>query len=131
MANAAGTVQGIQILKGSWEGADASNSGATSVRKVALITASFPAYTGSTDTVVWTGVDTAIQNASRNGRTATLRWASSAGPGSDTAGQAVYTSPTITVSGGTLTCDLCGVTAELTAATASSGVQVLVGYDEV
>lgn len=122
MSNVDGTVQGVQLI--------AAPSGTGGNRKVYLVTCSFGAYTGSSDTSRVLSVDTAISSHTENGRTVTVRGAQGGPPGRDTNGQAVYTSATITNTSGTLSFDLCGTTTELTSATASSGVGIVVTVDE-
>lgn len=123
MATIAGTVNGVQILQKSWSGVGA--------RSVALLTVDFGAYTGASDDATITGLDALIQNQTRNGKTVTIRGGVCAFPGKDTNDQAVYTGA-IAASGGTaLTFNLAvAAGTEITAATASKGVGVMVAYDE-
>lgn len=122
MANVDGTITGISLVSAPVNGVGA--------RKAYLVTCNFATYTGSSDTARVLSVDTAIQNAVKNGKTFTVRAAMSGGAGADTNGQAVYTSATITNTSGTLSFDLCTTTTELTGSTASTGVPIVVVGDE-
>lgn len=79
-----GTIDGVTLLSGSLEGDTNTVSTTIYTRKSYLITASFPAYVGSTDTATITGICTAIAAATRNGRALTLRFVAPVGPGKDT-----------------------------------------------
>ncbi len=123
MANIDATITGVQLLHASPIGVGA--------RKVFLLMLSFAAYTGSGDTSRALACNTAIQNAQRNGKTVTVRAAASGPAGFDTAGQAVYVDTSISISGGDLTFDLATLDGtELTTATASKGVGLIVVVDE-
>lgn len=125
----AGTINGVTNVYGNFEGAGK--------RKAYMLAVSFPAYTGSTDTFSIAGVGAAIAASTKNGKgnPPTLIAGICAGPGLDTNGQAVYATggsgQAITVSTDALTGNLSDNTAtELTSATASQGVLILVTVDE-
>jgi|1185.fasta_scaffold00702_5 hypothetical protein len=123
----AGTINGATLVCSNFEGIE--------TRKVYMLSVSFPAYTGSTDTCQIAGVGAAIATATKLGKTNTLRWGAPGPAGQDTAGQAVYATGTavnaLTVSTDALTGQLSDKTGtELTTATASYGVLVFVGVDE-
>ncbi len=127
MATINGTIKGVSLVQGNVNG--------VGNRKAYLLSCDFPAYTGSADTATITGVPAAIGTSVKNGKTLTLRSGVCVGPGADTAAQAVYATGTaagaMTVSTNDLTGQLSGADGtELTTATASSGVQVLVVVDE-
>lgn len=136
MSAIAGTITGVsQVLKGN------SGYGGTSVpsRETWLLTLSFPAYTGSSDTATVAGVIAAINSHCRDGKTRTFISALPAGAGYDAAspGQAVYLCGTgtnqaiLTVSADAAAGQLSdkGAT-ELTATTGvTNGVQWLVTCD--
>lgn len=86
-------------------------------------------YTGASDTFKITGVKTAIQNARRDGKTVTLRYAMPSEAGVDESGTAVYVETT-TISTADLTGDLSNSAGtELANAYAPwSGGKVLVAY---
>lgn len=118
MATATGTINGITNLH--VEGS----------RKLYKVTASFPAYTGSSDSATITGLGAAIKSHTRNGKTHTLYAAMSMGAGFDTNSQLVYAGA-CTVSTDLITFNLSDVAGtELTAATASTGVEFAVVIDE-
>lgn len=125
----AGTINGVTNVYGNFEGAGK--------RKAYMLSVSFPAYTGSTDTCSIAGVGAAIATSTKNGKgnPPTLIAAICAGPGTDTNAQAIYATGTsgqpLTVSTDALTGQLSGSDAtELTSATASQGVLILVTVDE-
>lgn len=123
-----GTIRAVSVLSDSLAYTKAG------ARKTAVVVADFGAY-ASADTATITGVNTAIQNAVKNGKTVTVRAALCHAPGADTAAQAVYFTGTAvqaaTISTGDLTGQLSGADGtELTSATASTGVQMIVSYDE-
>lgn len=124
-----GTIRAVSVLSDSLAYTKAG------ARKTAVVVADFGVY-ASADTATITGVNTAIQNAVKNGKTVTLRAALCHAPGADTAAQAVYFTGTAgvqaaTISTGDLTGQLSGADGtELTSATASTGVQMIVSYDE-
>ena len=125
MAVIAGTITGVSELRAK------ENTG----RKAYLLTVDFATYTGSTDTISIAAVGATILAHTRNGRTVTLRGAIPVAAGYDTANQAVYATgasvQALTVSSDALTGHL-GVAAgtEVTAATASKGVEICVIVDE-
>jgi hypothetical protein len=123
----AGTINGVTLVSASFAGLEA--------RKVYMLSVSFPAYTGASDTCQIAGVGAAIAAATKNGKTNTLRWGAPGPAGQDTAAQAVYATGTavnaLTVSSDALTGQLSDKTgAELTSATASYGVMVFAAVDE-
>ena len=125
MAVASGTITGVTHIR-SKEG---------SGRKAYLLTVNFGAYTGAADTAQVANVGATILAHTRNGKTVTLRGAVPVAPGLDTASQAVYFTGTAaqaaTVSSDALTGQLSGADGtELTSATASKGVELLVIVDE-
>lgn len=124
----AGTINGVTNVYGNFEGAGK--------RKAYMLAVSFPAYS-STDTVSIAGVGAAIAASTKNGKgnPPTLIAGICAGPGTDTNAQAVYATGTaaqaLTVSTDALTGQLSDNTGtELTSATASQGVLILVTVDE-
>lgn len=131
MSTINGTITGVHLLAGN-------PSGAGENTKAFLIDATFPAYTGSSDSATITGCLTAIAAAERNGRTLTLRHAARFNAGLDAATPpiAVYVDNTISLSNTTTTGDLAFDLAdkagtELTATTGvSTGVGVIVIVDE-
>lgn len=127
MSTANGTINGIALVYGNWEGVGS--------RKGYLISCSFPAYTGSTDTATITGVGAAIAATTKNGHTNTLRGGICVGPGADTNGQAVYATGSAVQAMTVSTDDLQGnlsiaAGTEITATTAAAGVLMLVVVDE-
>jgi hypothetical protein len=123
----AGTINGVTLV--------GSNFGGLEARKVYMLSVSFPAYTGSSDTCQIAGVGAAVATATKNGKTNTLRWGAPGPAGQDTAAQAVYATGTaveaMTVSSDALTGQLSDKAGtELTSSTASYGVLVFVGIDE-
>lgn len=123
MAVASGTIKGVSLIK------------ASGARKSYLLTVEFGAYTGAADTASISGVGAAILARVRNGKTMTLRGALPGGAGLDTAAQEVYFTGTAvqaaTVSSDDLTGQLSNAAGtELTSATASKGVEVIVIVDE-
>jgi hypothetical protein len=130
MAVIAGTITGVSHVRSKTE----SNATQPS-RKAYLVTASFGAYSGAADTASLTGVGAAILARTRNGKTVTLRGAVPAAAGKDTANQDVYMTGTavqaLTVSSDDLTGQLSSRDGtELTSATPSKGVDLLVIVDE-
>lgn len=121
MATATGTINGATLMR---------SNVSTGARKTWLVSANFPAYTGSSDSATLTGVGAYISAHCRNGKTQTLRGAQSAGAGLDTNAQAVYVGA-CTVSTDALTFNLSDNTGtELTSSTASIGVELMVFLDE-
>lgn len=122
MATINGTIDGVQFL-----GADASGG------KLYVISCSFAAYTGASDSATVTGIGAAINSSTRNGKTAALVAGCvpvRAGAGYDTNGQAVYFG-TATISGDGITGNLTNsAQTEITTATASSGVRLAVWVQE-
>jgi hypothetical protein len=131
MAVATGTLQGCEcVLKGN---SGFGSSGAPA-REIWRLTYAFVAYTGASDTAQVTGVVAAINGKARDGKTRTLIGGFPGPAGYDTNAQAVYLTGTaaqvLTVSTNDLTGQLSGSNAtELTSATASNGVSVLVIVD--
>lgn len=103
-------------------------------REAWLLTCDFGAYTGASDTASIASVGATIDARARDGKTSTLRGAIPAFAGADTAAQAVYATgasvQALTVSSDDLTGNLSNAAGtELTSATASSGVGVIVIVD--
>lgn len=126
MTAQAGTIEGVQLVSKTWSGYGA--------REVYLITASFPAYTGASDTATVTAVGAAVGTHVRDGKTRTLRWAAPAFAGYDTASQSVFYTGTavqaLTISSDDTTGQLSAAAGtELTSSTASVGVGFFVGID--
>lgn len=117
----AGTIDGVQLL---------SSSG---LQKTYELSCSFPAYTGSSDSMTVLALAAAINGKVRNGRT--FACVSGAvplrgGPGFDTNGQAVFFG-TQTLAGASSITDVTGnltdsAQTELTATTACTGVKLIV-----
>jgi hypothetical protein len=128
-----GTIDGVTLLSGSPSGSTALDSTTVCSRRVYLVTAHFPAYTGSTDTATITGILTAINSATRNGKTLVLRQVCSAFPGLDANSQGVHFSgasnAAATLSNTTTTGDAAGnlMDASGTEITSSSGTTIGVG----
>lgn len=120
-----GTLQGVTFVAGDPSG--------TSGYKTYLCTYSFPVYTGSSDSATVLAVAAAISAKLRDGKTRVMVAGvipQRAGAGVDTAAQAVYFGTCVlagTSSITDLTFNLTDVAqTELTSATASSGVPLLV-----
>ncbi len=120
-----GTLQGVSFVAG--------DPSSVSGYKTYLLTYSFPAYTGSGDSATVLACAAAISAHMRDGKTRTMVAGvvpQRAGAGVDTAGQAVYFGTCLlagTSSITDLTFDLTDAAqTELTTATASSGVPLLV-----
>ena len=125
MATITGTIMGVTELRAK----------EPTGRKAYLVSANFGAYTGASDDAKLAGVGAAILAKTRNGKTYTLRGAVPAGAGYDTAVQAVYFTgasvQALTVSSDDLTGNLSNAAGtELTSATASVGVELVVIVDE-
>ena len=121
MATQKGTIRAVTQLHN-----DAVGPG----RATYLCAVDFPAYTGSTDSGQIDGVCAAISAKIRDGKTRSFLSScvpTCLGRGLDTNGQAVFIGAT-TISTNDITFNLTAAdgTTELTAATASSGVQLLV-----
>ncbi|MCZ2439660.1 MAG: hypothetical protein LC119_05730 [Burkholderiales bacterium] len=125
MATIHGAVKGVQILN------DSLALALRGAEKTALITVDFGAYTGSTDSADIEGLSGKIAARMRNGKTVTLRQAHCCAPGADTNKQLVFTGA-ITVASADLQFNLCALdrSTELTSATASEGVAILVTFTE-
>jgi hypothetical protein len=122
MATIAGTIKGITL-------ADTSPWGIAG-RKGYKVTFDIGAYTGSSDTATLAAVGAAIAAQTDNGKTITLRGAVNVFPGLDTNAQLVYTGA-LTVSTDALNFDLTTAAAvELTSATATTGIGLIVVVDE-
>lgn len=122
-----GTITGVNLVS--------ADVGGIAARKAYLVTADFPAYTGSTDTATITGIGAAIAAHTRNGKTNTLRAVVPNLPGIDTNAQAVYFTGTAvqaaTISSDDATGQLSNAAgSELSSATASQGVGVIAIVDE-
>lgn len=124
MATVTPTVVGVHLVAGP-------NSYETSqFSKCYLLSLTTPLYT-SGDTLTITGVPTTIGNFTKNGKTVVVRGAIGHSPGRNTAGAAVFASPTVTNSSGTLTCSLCSTATGTDASTAAAkGIQILVSVYE-
>lgn len=100
--------------------------------EVWLLSVDFAAYAGA-DTLAIAGLGAFIDTLARDGKTSTLQWAAPAHAGVDTTGQAVYaagaSAAALTVSSDDVSGELCSAlpSTEVTSATASTGVGVLVG----
>ncbi len=116
-----GSVKGVSLVLGPSTGPGA--------RKTYLVTANFATVTAG-DTGQITGVQDRIQEHVRNGKTLTVRAAMGANPGTNSTGGAVYASPTITNSSGTLSFNLGSTTGVAEAATTPAAVGFLVMCDE-
>lgn len=131
MAAQNGTIDGVTLLQGNPEGFSNKVSTTTYSRKAYLVTAHFPLYTTG-DTATVTGIITAINAATRNGRTLTLRYCAPAIAGSDGTNTAYFTNTSnalITLSNTTTTGDAAGILADSagTAITTDAGVMNGVG----
>lgn len=121
MAEISGTIIGATLVEANFNG--------VGDRELWRLSVDFGAYTGAADTATITGVAAAISNRTHDGKTRTLRGGLGANPGSDTNGQAVYFgAPALD------TVNLDGTLAnaagtELTTATASKSVGVIVAID--
>lgn len=132
MANIDGTIRGCKL-----ESKAHSSVGTVTTRdnrEVWLVTADFAAYTGSSDVARILAIGAGISDHAHDGRTRTVRWAAPSRAGGDTNNQAVFFTGTsviaATVSSDDITGQLSGADGtELTTATASKGVAVLVGVD--
>lgn len=125
----------MAVINGTVRGVTQLSSMANSGRKAYLVTADFAAYTGAADTATITGVGAAIAARTRNGKTVTLRGAVPCIAGLDTNSQEIYFTGTAvqaaTVSSDDLTGQLStAALVEITSATASRGVGVVVIVDE-
>lgn len=122
MTAQAGTITGVSLLVG--------NPGGNGLMRGYLLTVSFPAYTGSSDTFTIAGVGAAIATHTRKAGTNTMKSDCvpvCCGPGIDTNAQLIYAGAmTIATDAlnGNLTTD--GAGTEVTTSTASSGVQIFV-----
>lgn len=125
----------MSVISGTIKGVTNVRAQLNTGRKAYLLAVDFGAYTGAADTAQIVGVGAAILATTRNAKTVTLRGAIPAAPGYDTAAQAVYFTGTAaqaaTVSSDDLTGQLSNAAGtELTSATASKGVEILVIVDE-
>lgn len=127
MATVQGTLQGLVLAGGSVNGADS----AVKARKTYLCTFTFGAVT-ATDVVSVTGLNTSIQNMTRNGRTFTIRGAGIGHPGTDTSGNPVYCVNGITAgtTAGQVDFVVGGTTAQAAVTTTSAGVGIYITGDE-
>lgn len=121
MSTIKGTITGVTLVR---------SSKVVGARKTYLCTVDFPAYTGAGDSGQIDGVAAAVQAFIKNGKTLALcagAIPTCAGPGIDTAGQAVYIGTT-TISTNDITFNLTNATnSELTSTTGvSTGVELLV-----
>lgn len=133
MSTVNGTVTGVTLVSGNPAGPVATVSSTKYNRKSYLCTVDFPAYTGSTDTMTITGINTAIKSATRNGRSLTLIAVVPAFAGQDANAQAVFavgsSSQIPTLSNTTTTGDAAGNLGDAgaTEVTSTSGTTVGVG----
>lgn len=133
MATQNGTILGVTLLSGDPAGSTSTVTGKTYTRKAYLLTCSFPAYTGSTDTATITGVGTAIATSTRNGAAVNLIAVVPALAGLDANAQGVHAtgaaSPAMTISNATTTGDAAGQLSDASGAelTATSGTTIGVG----
>ncbi len=137
-----GTIDAVQMIAGNPDGVTNTVSSVVYTRKAYLVSAHFPAYTGSTDTATITGILTAINSAVRDGKTRTLIAVVPVHPGQDTASPPVtshFTGTAVaaaTLSNTTTTGDAAGQLSdssgtETTSTTGvTSGVQVIAVVDE-
>lgn len=135
-----GTITGVTLVSGNPAGPVATVSSTKYNRKSYLCTVDFPAYTGSTDTMTITGIITAINAATRNGRALTLRAVIPAYAGLDANAQAVFAvgsaSQIPTLSNTTTTGDAAGnlgdaAATEVTSTSGTtSGVGIIAVVDE-
>ena len=125
MAVIPGTVTGITHLNTS---AALNGNGD---EKTVLVTADFAAYDASADTGSLAAIGTAIQNATRDGKTVTLRAAHGVGPGVSDGGADVFFGA-MTVSSDDLTFSLTAVdrSTEVDDFTTAVGVSAVVTYTE-
>jgi len=122
MATIAGTITGLNCLS------KPPNTGGAG-REVWEMVVSFAAYTGASDDASIAGVGAACTASMKDGLTRTLRSGSAGKAGADTADQAVYSACT-TVSTDALTGNLAvAAGTEITSATASTGVTMIVIVD--
>lgn len=127
MATVQGTVQGIKLVSANPHGAEASG---VVCSKTYLVTLSHASATAG-DFGSISNLQTAIGNATGNGRTFTIRKAMRAHPGVDASGAAVYITGTVTAgsTAGLVDYALGGVTAAA-AVNASTGCGLLVSGEE-
>ena len=92
MATINGSITGVSLLR------------ANGAFKTYLVTADFPAYTGSADTATVTGLGAAVLAHVRNGKTTTLKAVQCVGAGKDTTGQDAFFTGT-SVWAGTISSD--------------------------
>jgi hypothetical protein len=121
MANVDGTVKGIMLLR------EPVTSG---IRNLAIVTATFGAYTAATDTARLVTIATAIQNQRRDNKTVTIRGAMTAESGLVGSTQ-VYIGGTITP-GATTTFNLANAAGtDTTFATGNPDrpVAIVIAYD--
>lgn len=117
-----GTITGVSLVTG--------NPGGAGLMRGYILSLSFPAYTGSSDTFTITGVGAAIAAKTHKAGTNTMKSDCvpvCCGPGVDTNGQLIYIGAcTISTDAlnGNLTTD--GAGTEVTTSTACSGVQLFV-----
>jgi len=116
MSTLSGTINAVQLAR-------AGDVGIGS-RKVYEIACSFTQTFTAGDIAQLVSVDTAIQNATKNGRTFTVRSFGDCQPGSDSSGTAVYSVGPYTNSSGTITFGLGGTTTNAACTAPGSGVNV-------
>lgn len=124
MSTYSGTVNAVSLVR-------ASDTG-VGTRKVYELACSWTQTFTAGDVAQLVSVDTTIQNATKNGRTFTVRSFGDCQPGADSSGTAVYAVGTFTNSSGTLTFGLGGTTtnAACTAPGANLNVRIMVVGDE-
>jgi hypothetical protein len=134
-----GTISGVTLLAASVDGQVNTISTAKYARKAYAVYANFPAYTGSSDTATITGILTAINAATRNGKALTLIGTLPLSMGTDTAGVTAHFTGTAvsagTLSNTTTTGDVAGqlsdaALTEIATTTAVSGVGIICVVDE-
>jgi len=127
MTAQAGTIQSISLQSKAFSGAGTTTRDRM---EVWLVTADFPAYTGSTDTATLAAVGAAITARVRSG-TRTLMWAAPAFCGADTNNQPVLFGGTavaaLTISSDDLTGQLNAINTVATEVTSTSGTTYGVG----
>jgi len=124
MSTLSGTVNAVSLVRASDNGVGA--------RKVYELACSFTQTFTAGDIAQLVSVDTTIQNATKNGRTFTVRSFGDCQPGLDSSSTAIYSVGPYTNSSGTITFGLGGTTAAAacTAPGSNANVRILVVGDE-
>lgn len=120
MSTVSGTITGAHLLKGP--------TGGLGKRYTYLVTFDTDTYTASTDSGSISSVATAIGNLTQDGKSLTLRSATSGYPGVSAGGTAVYATA-VTVSTNDITFNLGSETAEANVASAKS-ISIIAVLDE-